>query len=124
MPSRQTRSMLSFGSCSSWWFCARLRPRSIDLNYGRRLTPGLSACGGCGEDGVERGDEAVVLRRRSDRGPQAPVPPGPDRDIADEEALLEETCVDIRRLLVLQPEEDEVRHRPEDIDRPPAPKRA
>src|SRR5256886_3290486 len=121
MPSRQTRSMLSFGSCSSWWFCARLRPRSIDLNYGRRLTPGLSACGGCGEDGVERGDETVVLRRRSDRGPEAPVAPGPDRDVADEDALFEEPGVDVGRLLVLQPEQDEVRHRRKDIDRRHAP---
>src|SRR5207249_11965966 len=77
----------------------------------------LSACGGCGEDGVERGDEAVVLRRRSDRGPQAPVAPGPDRDVADEDALLEEPCVDIGWLLVPEAEQDEVRHRRDDIDR-------
>src|SRR5437764_423509 len=58
----------------------------------------LSACGGGGEDGVERADEAIVLRRRSDRGPQAPVAPGPDRDVADEDALLEEARVHVRRL--------------------------
>src|ERR1700716_1937935 len=89
----------------------------------RGVSRRLSACGGSGEDGVERGDEAVVLRRRSDRGPQAPVAPGPDRDVADQNALLEESRVDVRRLLVLKPEEDELRHRREHLDRRDSPER-
>src|ERR1700675_1876100 len=77
----------------------------------------LSACGGSGEDGVERGDEAIVLRRRSDRGPQAPVTPGPNRNVADEDALLQEPRMHVRWLLVPEAEEDEVRHRREHLDR-------